>query len=243
MTYDLVLGMPAGSHEVGGVAISVSGLRHAYDGPAGPVPVLDGVDLEVAAGEHVALAGRSGAGKTTLLSLLGGLDRVRDGRLEVGGRDLRRLDRDGLAAYRRETVGFVFQHFGLLEALTARENVELALSLAGRPAAQRRIRAAELLAAVGVEHRAAHRPAALSGGERQRVAIARALANRPRLLLADEPTGNLDPASAATILDVLAALPAETGCTLVVVTHNPEVAGRADRRLALAAGRLTAANP
>ena len=137
----------------------------------------------------------------------------------------------------------MFQHFGLLEALTARENVELALSLAGRPGAQRRIRAAELLAAVGVEHRAAHRPAALSGGERQRVAIARALANRPRLLLADEPTGNLDPASAATILDVLAALPAETGCTLVVVTHNPEVAGRADRRLALAAGRLTAANP
>ena len=232
--------MPAGGGAVGGVAISVSGLSHRYDGPAGPVPVLDGVDLEVAPGEHVALAGRSGAGKTTLLSLLGGLDRVRDGRLEVGGRYLRRLDRDGLAAYRRETVGFVFQHFGLLDALTAQENVELALSLAGRPATPRRVRAGELLAAVGVEHRAGHRPAALSGGERQRVAIARALANRPRLLLADEPTGNLDPASAATILDVLAGLPAETGCTLVVVTHNPEVAARADRRLVLAAGRLVA---
>ena len=155
--------MPAGGGAVGGVAISVSGLSHRYDGPAGPVPVL-GVDLEVAPGEHVALAGRSGAGKTTLLSLLGGLDRVRDGRLEIGGRDLRRLDRDGLAAYRRETVGFVFQHFGLRDALTAQENVELALSLAGRPATPRRVRAGELLAAVGVEHRAGHRPAALSGG-------------------------------------------------------------------------------
>jgi putative ABC transport system ATP-binding protein len=241
MTSDLELGTAPVDAAGGGVAIAVRGLRHAHDGPDGPVPVLDGVDLEVAAGEHVALAGRSGAGKTTLLSLIGGLDRVRAGGLDVGGKDLAALDRDGLAAYRRETVGFVFQHFGLLDTLTARENVELALTLVRQERRARRDRAAALLAAVGLDHRAGHRPAALSGGERQRVAIARALANRPRLLLADEPTGNLDPASATAVLDLLAGVAAETGCTLVVVTHNPEVAARADRRLELDGGRLVPA--
>ena len=222
-----------------GAAISVEGLCHAYRGPDGPVPVLDGVDLIVAAGEHVALTGRSGAGKTTLLSILGGLERPQGGRVEVDGRNLDGLDGNGLAAFRRETVGFVFQHFGLLDALTATENVELALALAGRePRRRRAARAGELLAAVGLADRIRHRPAALSGGERQRVAIARALANRPRLVLADEPTGNLDPESAEGVLALLERLPAETGSTVVVVTHNRGVAARASRVLALENGRV-----
>jgi ABC-type lipoprotein export system ATPase subunit len=224
-------------------AISIAGLRHAYAGPDGPVPVLDGVDLVVAPGDHVALTGRSGAGKTTLLSILGGLERPQAGRVEVDGRDLGGLDSRGLAAFRRETVGFVFQHFGLLDALTARENIELALSLAGRvPRRRRPARAAELLTAVGLAGRARHRPAALSGGERQRVAIARALANQPRLVLADEPTGNLDPDSAEAVLSLLVRLPAETGCTVVTVTHNREVAARASRVLALEGGRVRPAD-
>ncbi|MBO0687233.1 MAG: ATP-binding cassette domain-containing protein, partial [Candidatus Dormibacteraeota bacterium] len=138
----------------------------------------------------------------------------------------------------RRTVGFVFQHFGLLEALSARENVELAMALAGVPPAERRHRAGELLERVGLADRAGHRPAALSGGERQRVAIARAVANRPALLLADEPTGNLDEDTADQVLDLLSQVRAETGCTMIVVTHNPEVANRADSRVRLSRGRL-----
>jgi predicted ABC-type transport system involved in lysophospholipase L1 biosynthesis ATPase subunit len=155
----------------------------------------------------------------------------------VGGQDLTELSGDGLAAYRRATVGFVFQHFGLLETLTAAQNVELAGTLAGVTPAQRRARALELLDAVGLSERAEHRPSRLSGGERQRVAIARSLVNRPRLLLADEPTGNLDDDAAAMVIQLLEDVRRQHGCTLVLVTHNRELAARAEQRVALDRGR------
>src|SRR5438105_4177248 len=200
--------------------------------------VLDGLDLSVPAGRHVAVMGRSGAGKSTLLALLGGLEPIQAGSVRVGGRALGELRRSELAAYRRQTVGFVFQHFGLFDALTALENVELALAVAGEPRRVQRSRALDLLEQLGLSARLDHLPAALSGGERQRVAIARALANRPRLVLADEPTGNLDDESSQRVLELLSALPAQHGCTLVVVTHNHTVAARAERRCLLDQGRL-----
>lgn len=209
-------------------------VRHHY----GSLWVLADVDLNLEAGEHLAVMGPSGAGKSTLLALIGGLDAVQAGSIRVGDQLVERLRGAELAAYRRRTVGFVFQHFGLLEALSARENVELAMALAGVPPAERRHRAGELLERVGLADRAGHRPAALSGGERQRVAIARAVANRPALLLADEPTGNLDEDTADQVLDLLSQVRAETGCTMIVVTHNPEVANRADSRVRLSRGRL-----
>src|SRR5439155_24906467 len=174
--------------------------------------------LHVAPGGYAGLQGPSGTGKSTLLSLLGGLERPQQGRAVVADIDLTRLSGDGLAGYRRSCVVFVFQHFGLLDTLTALENVELACTLAcERPRARRR-RAAELLESVGLEAWARHRPGQLAGGERQRVAIARALANRPRLLLADEPTGNLDEDSADGVISLMESVRRETGCTLVVVT-------------------------
>jgi ABC-type lipoprotein export system ATPase subunit len=223
---------------VPGVRIVVEGLGHRYASPAGEVEVLRGLDLVVEAGAHVALTGASGSGKSTLLCVLGGLEAPQSGSVRVGDQDLAGLSRSDLATFRRETVGFVFQHFGLLEALTAAENVELAGTLAGvRPAARRR-RAKELLEAVDLGDRAGHRPVELSGGERQRVAIARALANRPSLILADEPTGNLDQASTERVVGVLEQLPADHGCTLVIVTHDLGIAARAGRRLHLDEGRL-----
>jgi len=221
-----------------GVAIEVRGLMHQYRSEGRPLVVLDRLDLSVAAGEFVAVTGRSGTGKTTLLSILGGLERPQAGEITVGDTDLSRLGGNALADYRRTTVGFVFQDFGLLSPLSALENVELALAFAAVRGAARRVRARELLDAVGLSDRAKHRPVALSGGESQRVAIARALANRPRLVLADEPTGNLDDESAARVLDLLASLPVEHACTMVVVTHNHAVASRADRVVRLAHGRL-----
>lgn len=204
--------------------------------------MLHDISLEVAEGEYVSLVGPSGSGKTTLLSLVGGLDHPQSGEIRVGGHDLRALSGDGLAAFRRETVGFVFQHFGLLEALTAKENVELALTLAGvSNAVQRHHRATHLLERVGLANRLDHRPPELSGGERQRVAIARAIANSPRVILADEPTGDLDDATAADVGDLLEQLRVEEGCTLVVVTHHRQLAARAERSLALGAGELVEA--
>jgi putative ABC transport system ATP-binding protein len=222
----------------GGVAVSVHGLSHAYGRGGGAVSVLRGVELDIDAGSHVALQGPSGAGKSTLLSLLGGLEPLRAGDISVGGVSLRGLHGRALAAYRSGVVGFVFQHFGLVEVLTACENVMLALSLAGVPRSDRRARADGVLSAVGLGDRGDHRPAQLSGGEQQRVAIARAICNQPRLLLADEPTGNLDEEATARVLDLLERLRAEHGCTLVVVTHNPIVAGRADLRYTLRDGAL-----
>ena len=200
--------------------------------------MLDDLDLDIAAGEYVSLTAASGAGKTTLLSLIGGLDEIQSGTVLVDGADLSRLHGDDLAAFRRSTVGFVFQHFGLLDALTARENVELACTLAGIQREDRRRRAEELLSGVGLSEREHHRPRQLSGGERQRVAIARALANRPRLLLADEPTGNLDEASADDVITLLESVRGSHGCTLVVVTHNRAVSDRAERRATMHGGRV-----
>jgi ABC-type lipoprotein export system ATPase subunit len=223
----------------GGVAVEVTGLRHQYRTQGGPLVVLDDLDCSIQAGEFVAITGRSGSGKTTLLSLLGGLERPQTGTVRVGDADISTLSGNALAGYRRSTVGFVFQDFGLVSPLTAEENIELALAFASVRGARRRRRARDLLDAVGLADRSHHRPAALSGGESQRVAIARALANHPRLVLADEPTGNLDDESAALVLDLLASLPAEHECTLVVVTHNSAIASRADRVLRLDGGKLT----
>jgi putative ABC transport system ATP-binding protein len=223
-----------------GAPIRVRGLAHRYparqDGE--PVSVLHALDLDVAAGEHVALTGPSGSGKSTLLALLGGLERPQEGTIEIGGLPVGQASSSDLAAYRRSTVGFVFQHFGLLDTLTALENVELACTVAGVGRKVRLARARELLAVVGLEHRAAHPPGALSGGERQRVAIARALANDPPLLLADEPTGNLDVDNGHRIVALLSQVNREHGCTLVVVTHDADVAASAQVRLRLSAGHL-----
>ncbi len=201
--------------------------------------VLRGVTFEVEQGGYASLMGPSGSGKTTLLSLIGGLEHPQRGRVTVAGHDLSSLAGDRLAEFRRSTVGFVFQHFGLLEALTALENLELTLTFSGVPRPERRRRAKELLEQVGLADRMTHRPFELSGGERQRVAIARALSNRPQLILADEPTGNLDDDTATSVIGLLESLPSEHGCTLIVVTHNRPLAARAGLRLALVSGDVT----
>ena len=221
-----------------GAAIEVHGLAHRYTTSATPLTILDNLDLKVEPGAHVALVGPSGAGKSTLLALLGGLEPPQSGTVTVDGQDLATLAGDGLAEFRRRTVGFVFQHFGLLDTLTAAENIELAVMLDGAGRRDRRRRALEMLEVVGLADRAAHQPGQLSGGERQRVAIARALANHPRLVLADEPTGNLDETSTRAVIELLESLRRADSCTLVVVTHNRVVAGRAQRRLALRHGHL-----
>ncbi len=218
--------------------IHVHGLSHLYRRRRIELEVLHGVAFEVAVGEYVSLVGASGSGKTTLLSLLGGLDRPQTGSVIVGGHDLTTLSGDELASFRRDVVGFVFQHFGLLEALTALENVELALRVAGVTSLKRRDRAEGLLSRVGLGGRRDHRPSQLSGGERQRVAIARAIANEPRVILADEPTGNLDDDTAANVIELLEQLNSEDGRTLVIVTHQRRVALRANRRLGLVSGGL-----
>lgn len=229
-----------GAVDGNGVGITIRGLTHRYPTPDGSLTVLADVDLDLPAGGYIAVTGASGAGKSTLLSVLGGLERLQEGTASVGDVDLARLGGNQLAAYRQTTVGFVFQHFGLLDVLTARENVELAATLAGTRPKVRRQRAEDLLGAVGLAHRAEHRPLQLSGGERQRVALARALANRPSLLLADEPTGNLDEDSATAVIELIEQLRAERGCTLLVVTHNRTLAARAPRHVALDEGRLVA---
>jgi len=214
--------------------VDVVGLTHRY----GAVTVLEGVSLDVPSGGYAALMGPSGAGKTTLLSVLGGLEPVQVGRVSVGGRDLTGLTGDDLAAYRRATVGFVFQHFGLMPTLSASGNVELALTLSGATRRARRARVEALLDSVGLTERRDHLPHQLSGGERQRVAIARALANAPSLFLADEPTGNLDDGSAETVMDLLESLRTTNDATLVVVTHSRWVAARALQRIELHAGQV-----
>ena len=218
-------------------AIAVSGLTHRY----GELTVLDDIGLTVPDGGYAALTGPSGAGKTTLLSVLGGLESVQAGQVAVGDQDLAGLSGDDLAAYRRATVGFVFQHYGLLPTLSAEANIDLALALSGEARRTRATRVAGLLDAVGLTGRRTHLPQQLSGGERQRVAIARALANEPRLLLADEPTGNLDDGSAAMVMELLESLREARGVTLLVVTHSQVIAARAPQQIELAGGRLVAA--
>lgn len=194
-----------------------------------PVQALDGVSLAIGEGEFVALVGPSGSGKSTLLNLLGGLDRPTAGRLWIGDLDLTAANERALTQHRRDRVGFVFQSFNLMARMTAQENVALPLLFARVNVRDRRARAAELLGQVGLSHRSRHYPSQLSGGEQQRVAIARALANHPSLLLADEPTGNLDTASGASIMALLHDLNRSAGVTLVVVTHDAHVASYADR--------------
>ncbi len=214
------------------VLLKASDVHHAYRERT----VLAGVSLRIQAGERVALTGPSGSGKTTLLNLLGGVDRPKSGRIEFDNVCLNDLDGNGLAALRRRHFGTVFQFFHLLPTLTASENVELPLQLLGVPAPERRTRVATLLERVGVSHRADAPPGELSGGEMQRIAIARALIHRPRLLLADEPTGNLDSRNGQRILDLLRQLSDETGTALVLVTHSPEAAAICHREIRLRDG-------
>ena len=205
------------------------------------VRALDGVDLEVVPGDSLAIMGPSGSGKSTLLGLLGGLDRPTSGTLRFQGRDVTRLSDDQLAVVRNRVVGFVFQNFQLLARTPAVGNVGLPLVYRGLGRAERRRRAVQALQSVGLGHRLQHRPSQLSGGEQQRVAIARALVTEPAMLLADEPTGNLDSRSGEEVLELLARLHAERGVAVVVVTHDPGVAGRFQRRVTMADGRLTPA--
>jgi len=214
--------------------ISAAGVRKHFDG--GAVKALDGIDLTIDEGEYVAITGPSGCGKSTLLHMLAALDHPDSGELTVAGQDLRRLRKPD--HYRRDTVGLVFQMHNLLAHLTAIDNVCVAMLGAGVHRAEQRRRAQELLEQVHLGDRGHRRPPQLSGGERQRVALARALSNRPRVLLADEPTGSLDSASVRTVLDLLEQLRTEQRVTLVVVTHDDTVAAAADRIIHLRDGRV-----
>ena len=201
------------------------------------VHALVEIDEEIRAGEHIAIMGPSGSGKSTLLNILGCLDRPSGGRYYLNSQEVAHLDDSALTNVRRNQIGFVFQFFHLVHRLTAAENVELPMIFAGLARAERRRRVEEALTAVGLTHRARHSPDQLSGGERQRVALARATIMRPTILLADEPTGNLDSKSGRSVLDLLGRMN-QDGLTLVVVTHDPKVAQRADRVLVLVDGRI-----
>ena len=221
---------------MGAPRIELVGLTRRLPSGGRMLTIVDGIDLAVAAGEFVAVLGPSGSGKSTLLALMAGLDRPDEGEVRIDGEPIQDLSEDRLALLRRHRVGFVFQSFRLLGNLTARENVLLPLELLDADDAGPR--ADELLAAVGLGKRGHHYPSQLSGGEQQRVALARAFAPRPALLLADEPTGNLDSATGARVLDTLTELRGREGSTLVMVTHDPAVAGRADRLIHLRDGRI-----
>ncbi len=219
--------------------VRAENLTKQVPSPEGELTILDDVSLEVAAGEALAVVGASGSGKSTLLGLLAGLDLPSSGRIALDGTDLQRLDEDGRAALRARLLGFVFQTFQLLPSLSAQENVMLPLELTN--AANPRERAAALLERVGLHKRRLHRPNQLSGGEQQRVAIARAFATNPALLLADEPTGNLDQRTGAQIVELLFDLNHENGTTLILVTHDTDLASHCPRRLELAEGRIQGA--
>ncbi|MEJ5310348.1 MAG: ABC transporter ATP-binding protein [Anaerolineae bacterium] len=206
------------------------------------VHALDGVDLEVNEGDFLAVMGPSGSGKSTLLYLLGGLDRPTAGEIWVGGRDIAQLDENDLATYRGQEVGFIFQAFHLVPTMTALQNVEFPMIFNRIPPAERRARAVALLERVGLEGRMAHRPTELSGGQQQRVAIARALANDPRIILADEPTGNLDTHTGREVLDLLTRLNREEGRTIVIVSHDTSVTRFATRDIHLLDGKVQGAN-
>ena len=209
--------------------------------PSGSLTILDDINLAVSAGQTLAIRGASGSGKSTLLGLLAGLDVPTRGTVRLFGQDLTALDEDGRARLRAGQVGFVFQSFQLLDHLTALENVmlplEIGLAPTDRPA---RVRALELLERVGLSGRTGHEARTLSGGEQQRVALARAFVTRPAILFADEPTGSLDSATGATVIDLMFELNREFGSTLLVVTHDPDVASRCSRRVELRAGRIAA---
>ncbi len=219
--------------------VQARGLHLTVGAASGPVNILAGIDLDIAAGESVGLVGPSGSGKTSLLMVLAGLERATGGVVTVDGHDLTALDEDALARLRRHSVGIVFQSFHLIPTMTALENVALPLELAG--AARAAARAEAGLRAVGLGHRLSHLPGQLSGGEQQRVALARAFAPEPRLLLADEPTGNLDVATGRAVMDLLFEMQARLGTTLLLITHDPALAARCGRRLHMQDGRLAEA--
>ena len=220
------------------VALQTEQLTRDYRVGRNTVTALRGVDIAIARGEFVAIMGPSGCGKSTLLNLIGGLDQPTAGRVLIDGHDLANDNEEQLAALRRQKLGFIFQRHDLFPVLTALENVEFPLLLNSVPSDERRMRAAMLLDAVNLPDKANHLPDELSSGQQQRVGIARALANSPAILLADEPTGNLDSATAAEVIEVLAALNRKRGLTLVMVTHDPETAAKADRILYLKDGQL-----
>jgi putative ABC transport system ATP-binding protein len=221
-----------------GPIVEAVGLTRDYGSGGGPVHALRGVDLRIGRGELFVVRGRSGSGKTTLLNLLGGLDRPTSGRVILDGREISALPEDALVDIRRKTIAFIFQAFGLIQILSAAENVEVPLRLVRTAPAERQRRVDELLDLVGLAERAGHRPHELSGGEQQRVAIARALANRPKLLLADEPTGQLDSETGLRIMRLIRSVVRNEGVTAVVATHDPLMLDVADRVVELADGRL-----
>ncbi|WGF86657.1 ABC transporter ATP-binding protein [Marinivivus vitaminiproducens] len=204
--------------------------------PAGPVHILRGVNLNVSPGATVSVVGPSGSGKSSLLAVIGGIERASSGKVVVDGQDITNLDEDGLALFRRMRVGILFQSFHLIPSMTALENVAIPLEMAGEANAFARAR--EGLDAVGLDARREHYPSQLSGGEQQRVALARALVIRPKLLLADEPTGNLDQETGAEVIERLFTLQAEHDTTLLLITHDPSLAALAEQRLAMKDGRL-----
>lgn len=222
--------------------LEAASLSKHYPTPAGDVTAVRDVDVALQPGSFVAVKGRSGSGKTTLLNLLGGLDQPSAGSVRIGGVDLAGLDEPRLAALRRSEIGFIFQAFGLLPSLSAVENVELPMRLDHHEPTERVDRARTLLELVGLGHRVDHRPGELSGGEQQRVAIARALANRPSLLLADEPTGQLDSRTGAEIVEILAALVDSHGVAAFVATHDAVPLAHADHVFSLVDGRLSASD-
>jgi putative ABC transport system ATP-binding protein len=230
--------MTAGNAATGPVIARTEGVTRTFGSGRTEVRALRGVSLEVTRGELVALRGRSGSGKTTLLSIIGGLDRPTSGWVEVAGQDVTAMPAEGLARMLRETVAFIFQAFGLIPILSAAENVGLPMRLARTDPAVRERRAGALLELVGLDGRTRLRPYELSGGEQQRVAIARALANNPQLLLADEPTGQLDSDTAGQIMRLLRSIVHDEGITAIVATHDPVLIGLADRVLNLQDGEL-----
>ncbi|MDP3800887.1 MAG: ABC transporter ATP-binding protein [Brevundimonas sp.] len=218
--------------------LSVRNVTRTYDSAAGPLTVLKGVDLDVMPGEVVGLIGPSGSGKSSLLHAAGLLERPTSGEIRIDGQDVGGLDERARTHIRLASIGFVYQFHHLLAEFDARDNVALPLRIAGVGQAQARERASEVLTALGLGERLTHQPAQMSGGEQQRVAVARALANRPRLLLADEPTGNLDPATSQTVFEALHSLVKKTGVAALIATHNMELAGHMDRVFALKDGHL-----
>ncbi|MEQ1901690.1 MAG: ABC transporter ATP-binding protein [Devosia sp.] len=225
--------------------IAVSGVNYTLDIAGRPLHILRNIELAVAPAEVAAIVGPSGSGKTSLLMLLAGLERATSGKVMVGGADLTRLSEDDLAMFRRKTLGIVFQSFHLIPSLTALDNVALALEIAspGLTVGEARKAAAEELAAVGLGDRLHHRPAALSGGEQQRVGLARAMIAKPRLLLADEPTGNLDQKTGAVVVELMFNLARRQGTAVVLITHDPALAAKADRVLTMTQGDLVEATP
>ena len=218
--------------------LSVRGVTRTYQSAAGPLTVLKGVDLDVRPGEVVGLIGPSGSGKSSLLHAAGLLERPTSGDILIDGRDVGDLPERARTHIRLASIGFVYQFHHLLAEFDARDNVALPLRIAGVGQAEARGRAEEVLTALGLGERLTHQPAQMSGGEQQRVAVARALANRPRLLLADEPTGNLDPATSQTVFEALHRLVKDTGVAALIATHNMELAGHMDRVFALKDGHL-----